>query len=154
MGRLIFISQLIHPIITSWNLLGLDEQTEMTQSRIPSIFCSWETEQCQLMWQEILGSLGRACSTWLIFLWGLYGSTSYQHRSSSQLHLRSESKGRLQLLPALYREASKWASYSVREAKELGQYPEAGADLRRAESLQFVVRPFFTAWQKRSITMF
>lgn len=39
--------------------------------------------------------------------------------------------------------------------KELGQYPEAEEDLRkRAGSLQFVVRPFFAAWHKMSLSVF
>lgn len=38
--------------------------------------------------------------------------------------------------------------------KELGQYPEAEQDLsKRADSLQLVVRPFFAAWQKMSLTV-
>lgn len=43
----------------------------------------------------------------------------------------------------------------MHETEELGRYPEAGEDLsKRADSLQLVVRPFFTAWQKLSISMF
>lgn len=39
--------------------------------------------------------------------------------------------------------------------KELEQYPEAQEDLsKRADSLQLVVRPFFAAWQKMSLSVF